>query len=265
MTKWLKSAVVFFTFFIASVAVAKDFPAPPNPFRYVNDYTHTLSTNEVNYLENKLQDYSHQTSSQIAVVIIGSTGQYAIADYAFQLGDQWGIGRKNLDNGVLLLVAKNDRKVFIATGYGLEGALPDALLSQIIRKVILPNFRSGNYGNGINQALDHIIAASQKEYDALPADAKDEGIDDYIPFIMVCVFILFVLFGEISWRAPYVSRSHSHQHLQNAAILAGMLEQSRRNRYGNGNGGGFGGGFGGGDSDGFGGGSFGGGGAGGSW
>ena len=83
MAKWLKSAVFFFMFFIASVAVAKDFPAPPNPFRYVNDYTHTLSTNEVNYLENKLQDYSRQTSSQIAVVIIGSTGQYAIADYAF--------------------------------------------------------------------------------------------------------------------------------------------------------------------------------------
>lgn len=263
MGKWFKSAVIFFTVLMSCMALAEDFPAVPKPFRYVNDYTRTLSTNEVNYLENKLRQYSSQTSSQIAVVMIGSTGQYAISDYAFQLGDKWGIGRKNLDNGVLLLVAKNDRKVFIATGYGLEGALPDALLTQIIRKVILPNFRNENYGRGIDQALDHIIAASQNEYGALPVDANDESLEDYIPFIIVCLFILFVLFGELSWRRPYVSPTKNHDNLQNAAIIASMIANSRRSRYGNG--GGFGGGFGGGDGGGFGGGGFGGGGAGGSW
>ena len=266
MAKWFKSAVLFFAVLLSSVAVAaEDFPAVPNPFRYVNDYTHTLSTNEVQYLENKLRQYSSETSSQIAVVMIGSVGQYAISDYAFQLGDKWGIGRKKLDNGVLLLVAKDDRKVFIATGYGLEGALPDALLTQIIRKVMLPNFRSENYGKGINQALDHIIAASKSEYGALPTDANEAGLDDYVPFFMICLFILFVLFGELSWRrSAYVSPTQNHNNLQNAAIIASMIANSRRNRY-NGGGGGFGGGFGGGDGGGFGGGGFGGGGAGGSW
>lgn len=264
MLKWLKSAVILLTIFMSSFSVADDFPAVPSPFRYVNDYTHTLSTQEVQFLEHKLRQYSSATSSQIAVVMMGSVGQYAISDYAFQLGDKWGIGRKKLDNGVLLLVAKDDRKVFIATGRGLEGALPDALLSQIIRKVILPNFRSGNYGKGINQALDHIIAASQNEYGALPTDANEAGVDDYVPFIMICLFILFVLFGELSWRrSAYVSPTKNHDHLQNAAIIASMIVNSRRNRYGNGDG--FGGGFGGGDSGGFGGGGFGGGGAGGSW
>ncbi|PVX39871.1 uncharacterized protein C8D76_10473 [Pasteurella langaaensis DSM 22999] len=263
MVKWLKSAVVLFTVFMSSVTFADDFPPVPSPFRYVNDYTHTLSSQEVQYLENKLRQYSSETSSQIAVVMLGSVGQYDISDYAFQLGDKWGIGRKKLDNGVLLLVAKDNRKVFIATGRGLEGALPDALLSQIIRKVILPNFRSGNYAQGINQALDNIIAASQNEYAALPTDANETAIDDYIPFIIICLFILFVLFGELSWRrSAYVSPTKNHDQLQNAAIIASMIANSRRNRYG---GGGFGGGFGGGDSGGFGGGGFGGGGAGGSW
>src|SRR3712207_361575 len=101
-------------------------------------------------------------------------------------------------------------------------------------------------------------------YTTLFRSANDAGVDDYVPFIMICLFILFVLFGELSWRrSAYVSPTKNHDHLQNAAIIASMIANSRRNRYGNGDG--FGGGFGGGDSGGFGGGGFGGGGAGGSW
>ena len=102
---------------------AAEFPPAPNPFHYINDYTNTLSAEHKQILENKLIAYSKETSSQIAVVLVPTTGEYEIADYTFALGDKWGIGRKNLNNGVLMLIAKNDRKVFIATGQGLEGVL----------------------------------------------------------------------------------------------------------------------------------------------
>lgn len=269
MINWLKSAVVFFVILMNS-AFAAEFPASPVPFRYVNDYTATLSENDRKVLENKLIQFSKETSSQVAVVIVPTTGDYDISQYTFELGDKWGVGRKEHKNGVLFLVAKNDRKVFIATGQGLEGVLPDAFLSQLIRQIILPNFKQGQYAAGIDQALDYIIAASKGEFAPQPEE-ETSSFEDYIPFIMVCLFILFVLFGELSWRRDtYISPTNNHQ-------IDELLRQSSKARrrgnavgYGSTFGGGFGsgssGGFGGGSSGGgFGGGGFDGGGAGGSW
>ncbi|MDU8924358.1 YgcG family protein [Pasteurellaceae bacterium LIM206] len=263
-----QSAVLFLAvFWLVSVyAVAASFPAAPQPFRYVNDYTKTLNENDRQYLENKLITYGKETSSQIAVVIVPTTAEYDIASYAFELGDKWGIGRKQLNNGVLMLIAKNDRKVFIATGQGLEGALPDAFLSQVIRQVVLPNFKRDQYAQGINQALDDIIAASKGEY-APQAVSDENSWQDFIPFIMVVVFILFVIFGELNVRnKPYISPTNNHQLEQE------ILRSARRRGNGIGYGttiGGLGGsrgtGSGGGFGGGFGGGGFGGGGAGGSW
>ncbi|MFZ7230850.1 TPM domain-containing protein [Avibacterium avium] len=257
MIKLLKSAVIFFSIFFSINSYAVNFPAPPNPFHYVNDYTGTLTPSERQLLENKLIAYSKETSSQIAVVLIPTTGNYDIAQYSFELGDKWGIGRKQLNNGVLMLIAVNDRKIFIATGQGLEGALPDAFLAQIIRNVITPAFKQGHYSLGIDRGLDYIIAASKGEYDP----AKDEPEwTDYIPILMIAFFVLVVLFGELNWRrTPYISPTTNH----NGEILR---RTSTIRRRGGGFGGGFGGGgFGGGSGGGFGGGGFGGGGAGGSW
>ncbi|WP_386685920.1 MULTISPECIES: TPM domain-containing protein [unclassified Lonepinella] len=259
MTKLLKTIVFLSLIFVSLLAKSTEFPSVPNPFRYVNDYTNTLSEQEKQYFENKLYQYGKETSSQIALVIIPTTGEQEIAQYTAELGDKWGIGRKQLNNGVLFLVAKNDRKIFIATGQGLQGVLPDAFLSQLIRQGILPYFKQGQYAQGINNGLEHIIAASKGEY---AAQVEEEDLMDQIaPFIMVVIFILFVLFGEISWRRkPYISPTANHN-LQNAAIIAASVLNSRRR----GSGGGFGGGFGGGSGGGFGGGGFDGGGAGGSW
>lgn len=107
--------------FVCYAGIFSTLSPVPNPFQYVNDYTHTLSDNDKAVLERKLHHYGQETSSQIAVVIIPSTQEYDISQYAFELGDKWGIGRKQLDNGVLMLVAKQDRKMFIAVGQGLEG------------------------------------------------------------------------------------------------------------------------------------------------
>lgn len=124
MGKWLKSAVFFVTILCAMPVFSAHFPLVPNPFQYVNDYTNTLSANDKAVLDRKLSHYGQETSSQIAVVIIPSTQEYDISQYAFELGDKWGIGRKQLNNGVLMLVAKQDRKMFIAVGQGLEGYYP---------------------------------------------------------------------------------------------------------------------------------------------
>lgn len=234
---------------------AELFPRTPQPFHYVNDYTATLSNNDRSYLEAKLNDYSKETSSQIAVVLVPTTGEYNIADYTFQLGNQWGIGRKQLNNGVLMLIAKQDRKIFIATGEGLEGALPDAFLAQLIRQVITPQFKQGNYAQGINQALDYIIAASKGEYQP---NTEKETVTDFIPILFILLFIAIIFFNEVLGKKHYVSPGYQHDPLSQVMRKAG-----RRSRYTGGGFGGFGGG--GGSSGGFGGGSFGGGGAGGSW
>lgn len=259
MTKWIQSAVVFFCVLLSVTASAANFPAAPNPFRYVNDYTNRLTANEKQQLETKLVAYSQETSSQIAVVLVATTGEYDIAQYAFELGDKWGIGRKQLNNGVLMLIAVNDRKIFIATGQGLEGVLPDAFLSQTIRNKITPQFKQGNYARGISNGLDEIIAASKGEFD--PAQQAQNDMGEYIPFIMIAIFVLIVILGEIRWRnAPYISPTNNH----NGQILRRQSTIGRRSNRGIG--GGFGdGGFGGGSGGGFGGGSFGGGSAGGSW
>ncbi|TID19316.1 methanol dehydrogenase [Avibacterium paragallinarum] len=254
MIKRMKSAVVFLLIFFSLTANAVNFPPPPNPFHYVNDYTNTLMPSEKQLLENKLIAYSKETSSQIAVVLIPSTGNYGIAQYSFELGDKWGIGRKQLNNGVLMLIAVKDRKIFIATGQGLEGALPDAFLSQIIRNVITPAFKKGQYMLGIDRGLDYIIAASKGEYGAAIQD--DEGLAQYIPLLMISAFVLIVLLGELGGRrTPYISPINPNR----------TSTFNRRN--GGGGFGGFGGGsgFGGSSGGGFGGGGFGGGGAGGSW
>ncbi|TDQ57153.1 uncharacterized protein EDC45_1546 [Mesocricetibacter intestinalis] len=256
MNKLLKRAVFFCLLFFGGASFAVTFPPTPEPFSYVNDYTRTLSATDKQLLEHKLSEYGRETSSQIAVVIIPSTQEYEISDYTFALGDRWGIGRKQLNNGVLMLIAKNDRKVFIATGQGLEGVLPDAFLAQVIRRTLLPYFKQGQYAQGIDAALNEIIAASKGEFDAA---AATQGLQQYIPYLIIALFILFIVLGEIGQRRrPYLSPSANHQ-------LQSAIRRSVLNRRGGGNGGFGGGGFGGGSGGGFGGGSFGGGGAGGSW
>ncbi|MBN6067005.1 YgcG family protein [Aggregatibacter actinomycetemcomitans] len=256
----VKSAVVFFCVFMATSVWAVTFPDSPKPFRYVNDYTKTLSEKQRDALEDKLVAYGKETSSQIAVVIVPTTGEYDVSQYAFELGDKWGIGRKDLNNGVLLLIAKEDRKLFIAVGQGLQGVLTDALASQIIRNQIRPYFRNEQYAKGIDNGLDYIISVTKGEYK--PQQAEETDFGDYVPFIMIALFILIVVIGEINWRRPYVSPTKNH-------VLNEALRQTLSNRNRRGGGGGFGGfgggGFGGGSGGGFGGGGFDGGGAGGSW
>jgi len=239
---------------------AEDFP--PQSKNIVTDYTNTLSSGEKDALEQKLTAFNDSTSSQVAIVILGSVGNYDIADYSVQLYNRWGIGQKEKNNGVLILVAKEDRKVWITTGYGMEGVFPDALAKRVVNNHLLPNFKEGNYYEGLDEAVNAIISIVKGEYTADKTKHKKEKVPWF--GILLAIFILFVVvISRIGSARNYARRNN----LGFWAAWALMNAAMNRNR-GRGSWGGFSsgsGGFGGGGFGGFGGGMSGGGGAGGSW
>lgn len=241
---------------------AQTFPEKPN--KLVNDYTQTLSETEISQLESKLVAFNDSTSTQIAVVIIKSLDGNDVADYAVKLAEKWGIGGSKNNNGILLLASLGDRKVTIQTGYGVEGALPDAIARRIIEQEIKPNFKSGNYYEGLNQGTNAIISYTKGEYKADPA-AKDKqpGGSKSVIFIIIAIIIIAL----ISRRGGGGGNQIIGGRGGSSPFWWMLMGSALGNRGGGGGFGGFGGGGGssGGGFGGFGGGSFGGGGASGSW
>ena len=259
-------SILLFLFLVGNITAQGDFPAVPNPPKLVNDFTNTLSSSEVANLENKLVAYNDSTSTQVTIVIIRSVGQYDISDYTFQLGEKWGIGQAKLDNGVLSLAAMDDRKVFIATGYGMEGVLPDILAKRIVDQIIVPNFKMQAYYDGLDKATDMIFKLASGEYEAEKVTSTGEH-GGAIIFFLIFIFI-FVILPMIKNRKDndnHMGGKGGGIDLFTTIMLANMLKGSGKGKFGDFSSGrgGFGGG--GGGFGGFGGGSFGGGGAGGSW
>ena len=257
---WLLLALL-----LALAGRAQNVPARPDPPRLVNDLAGLMQPQEVAALEQKLVAYNDSTSSQIAVVTVPNLGGNDIADYAQKLYENWGIGRKGKDNGILVLVAQQEHTARIQTGYGLEGAVPDALAKRIISNTLVPAFEQNQYYAGLDRATDQLIALAKGEYKADPADARPQGRRDRSGsgagfWIIIGVLILFFLLrsrggggrgGRGGIGGGFVP-----------PIIFGDFSGGR-GVFGGG-GGGFGGG-GGGGFGGFGGGSSGGGGASGSW
>jgi uncharacterized protein len=258
--KHLISTVVFL--FLSVVLLAQTFPEKPN--QLVNDYTQTLSPEQINQLEQKLVAFNDSTSTQIAVVLIKSLEGYDVADYGVRLAEAWGIGGAKNNNGVLLLISLGDRKVTIQTGYGVEGALPDAITKRIIEREITPNFKTGDYFSGLDQGTNAIISYTKGEYknDAPKKKARKSGSGIGFIFFMIIIILLAIKKG--GGGSEVIGGRGS------ASPFWWLLMGSQ---LGRGNSGGFdgfsggGGGFGGGGGGfgGFGGGSFGGGGSSGSW
>lgn len=257
--------------FLISVLSAntQSIPARPSPPRLVNDYTNTLTEDQRAALEQKLVAYDDSTSNQVAIVILPTTNDYALSDYATKLGRAWGIGNKKTNNGVVILVAKNDHQVFIAPGYGLEGALPDITCKSIIDNEILPNFKNDDFFRGLDLGTTAIFKAAAGEYKAPEGYRRVNGRGGgggSILGIIIIVFIILMLMGRGGGRGGGGMFSRrGYGDFASGAILGSMLGGGRRG--GDWGGGGFGGGSsgGGGGFGGFGGGSFGGGGSGGSW
>ncbi|MFP4059114.1 MAG: TPM domain-containing protein [Bacteroidales bacterium] len=265
--KILSTVLFIFLFVIGSIS-AQDFPDPV-PGKIIQDYANLIPDAREQQLERKLVEFNNSSSTQISIATMNDLGGYAASQYAPMLAEKWGIGQRGKDNGILILVknktSERDRgDVFIATGYGVEGAVPDAIAKRIVENEILPNFKNGNYYQGLDAATDVIMELTRGEY---TAEEYAERTSQGNPFLgIVLIFLLIIFISSI------FSRSRRQRHYSMGGnipfwILLGMMGSSSRGRgsYGNfssgrGSFGGGGGGF-----SGFGGGSFGGGGAGGSW
>jgi len=260
----MKKILVFISFLISVCAVAqidKVIPKKPSPPKLVNDFTNTLTPQQKEALEEKLYKYDDSTSNQIVVVIISSLQDYPIEDVALRILRDWGVGNKDKNNGIVLLVAKDDHKLRIEVGYGLEGAVPDITANQIIQNDLVPAFKEDNYYRGIDQATDDIIKATTGEYKA-PAGYADRGRKKGISpgIIFLIILIVWVLIGVSSGGrggGGMMSR-RGYRGWMGPVWPGGGWS-------GGGGGGGWSGGGGGGGFGGFGGGSGGGGGSSGSW
>lgn len=227
-------------------------PLPDVPEQLVNDWAALLQPQEVQRLEEKLVAFNDTAGVQIAVLTLATLNGYDIAQLAFRIGDHWGIGSREHDSGLLLLIAVQERQVFIATGKGMEGVLPDVLARRIVDQIIVPAFREQQYFTGIDQATDVIMQLSRGEFPAVLQ--SNEEIDDFWLIVILIVMLLF--FGWVTRKffgmRGYIDRGGWH------GLPTGGFPRSF--------GGGWSGGSRGGSSfGGFGGGSFGGGGAGGRW
>ncbi len=188
----LKRLFIFF-FLIQSIVFAQDIPQKPNPARLVNDFVGgLLNQNQINQLEQKLKLYMDSTSTQVAIVIVKSVQPYDISEYAVKLGREWGIGQKDKNNGILLLWAPGDRKIYIATGYGAEGGLTDARSKRIIEQTIKPYFKQLQYYEGLNAATDDIIKYQSGEFKADPTTEGDDG--DALVGLLIIFAVIFIIF-----------------------------------------------------------------------
>ncbi len=240
--------------------------ARPDPPRLVNDFAGVLSASETQALENKLVAFNDSTSNQIAVVVVNDLQGYDRSDFAYRVAKDWGVGQGDFNNGLLILVkTKSERstgQIFIATGYGLEGAIPDIAAADIIDREILPRFRENDYYGGLDAGTNVLmsLAAGEYSYQSYAGGSPSPAVPGIIFFIILIIFIVIVSSG-----------SSNNKHLKKSGsgnlplwLLLSMMGGGRSH---GGSWGGFSGGgsSGGGGFGGFGGGGFGGGGAGGSW
>jgi len=271
MTKTFKIVVGLLIVLLGALLTvqAQEIPARPDPPKLVNDFAGILTQDEVLSLENKLVAFNDSTSTQLTVVIVKSLGGYDKADFAYQIGQRWGVGQKGKSNGAVILVkpkTPGERgEAYISTGYGLEGVIPDALAKRIVDNEMIPNFKEGNYYKGIDAATNTMISLAKGEYTADQYIKKHNQKSSPYGFIIPLI-ILVVVFTLIRG-----SRAQGHSVGKSLPFWTAfwMLGSMGRGHGGSWNdfssgSGGFGGG-GGGGFGGFGGGSFGGGGAGGSW
>jgi uncharacterized protein len=260
---------------LAAPASAQTFP--PLTGRVVDQADLLRPEQEID-ISSKSAALEAQTKRQFVVATVKSLEGYEISDYAYRLGRAWGIGQKQEDDGVILLVAPNERKVWITTGYGAGAFLTDAMSGVIVREKILPEFKKNppDYGAGITAGADAIIQQMELPADQAQANiakaqqqsARKNGGLPIIPAIVIMI-VFFSIIGSLSRRSGSKRYRTQRGGISPWVVLWGLNELSRGSRGGGswGGGGGFGGGGWGGGGGGFsgGGGGFGGGGAGGSW
>ncbi|MCG6908604.1 MAG: TPM domain-containing protein [Deltaproteobacteria bacterium] len=172
------------------LAAAADVPALK---ARVNDYAHLLAPSTVSRLEQALMEFEKSQSTQIVVLTVNSLQGESLEGFSMQVAEAWKVGQKDLDNGAILLIAKKERKVRIEVGYGLEGRLTDMLSGRIIRDVIVPSFKAGNFDQGVANGVAAMMAAVKGEYQAQPQKRLPKGSGSSANFIPLIVFIFLIM------------------------------------------------------------------------
>lgn len=269
LPKYLYSTVLLLFFIAAGNLWAQDgIPVKPSLETSMYDGANMLSKEQARRLEQKLIRYSDSTSTQIVVITIVSLEGNDLELFATEWAHKWGIGQKGKDNGILILVAKDDRKITIRTGYGIEYLLTDALSKRIIENVITPAFKQGQFYEGLDRGTDAIFQVLIGEY---KEDRKRESKNKKIPafFVFLIFLIIMIILSNKNKRGGNNRGNRGGGFsLLDAIILSNMGRGGFGRGYGGSSRGGFGGGggfSGGGFGGGFGGGGFGGGGASGGW
>jgi uncharacterized protein len=188
----------------ASSVARADVAVPPLTGRVV-DLTGTLGADQIAALDQKLKAFEDRKGSQVAVLIVPTTQPETIEQYSLRVVEQWKLGRKKVDDGALLIIAKNDRTLRIEVGYGLEGVLNDATSKRIIDEIITPKFRNGDFAGGIADGVDRILGVIDGEPLPPPAPKRApvdlDSIGEYFPFLFIGVLmgggILRALFGRL--------------------------------------------------------------------
>jgi uncharacterized protein len=279
--KTARATLAAIALFWAAIAGAQ-VPVPPMGSR-VTDQTATLTDEQKSVLEQTLRSFETRKGSQVVVLIVPSTAPETIEQYALRVAEQWKPGRKNVDDGALLVVAKDDRTLRIEVGYGLEGALTDADSKRIISEVIVPRFRQGDFHGGIAAGVDRILRVIDGEPLPAPEErspAERRGIGSILPVLMILALVVGGVLHAVLGRFPGALVTGGAVSVVawmlagalSVALIAGIIAflftllgggMGGRGSGGGGVGGGFGGGFGGGGfGGGFGGGGFSGGGGG---
>jgi uncharacterized protein len=253
-----KTAVILFFLFYSVFAFAQSVneavPPRPQPPVLVNDFAGILAADQTSTLEKKLVDFDKESSTQIAVVLVKNLQGYEISEYSLAILRKWGVGQKDKNNGVVLLVSLEDHKLRIETGYGSEGSLPDATCKHIIDEQIVPHLKQNDYYGGLNLGTDAIIKALKGEYKAPPGYGQKHISAGKVLLIIFLVILFLSLISKGGGGGSYMSR-RGYRGFTGPTIWW----------TGGGGGGGSDWGGGGGGFGGFGGGSGGGGGASGSW
>ncbi|MEI5998088.1 TPM domain-containing protein [Paraburkholderia bengalensis] len=194
----MKGFLTVLIFVIASLAFARpgataEVPVPPLTARVI-DETGTLTGEQRSAIEQTLRDFETRKGSQISVLIVPSTQPETIEQYSMRVVEQWKLGRTKVDDGAMLIVAKNDRTLRIEVGYGLEGALNDATSNRIIREVIVPRFKQGDFYGGIAAGVDSMIRVAEGE--PLPA-AQRRGESNGMGGLLPVLFVMAVVAGGV--------------------------------------------------------------------
>ncbi len=176
---------------------------PPAPTQWVTDKSGLLSTQKANDLNARLRAYEQQTGHQVLVYIAPTTGGIPIEDWAVRAFAQWKVGRKGLDDGLILFIFTSDKTLRIEVGYGLESKVPDALAARIIRETIVPKLRAGQGDLAVTSGIDRVLGLLDGESTARSGNAKEQPTNDELSSFFAWIFGIFIVLRFFPWLLPF--------------------------------------------------------------